>query len=140
MKKDPEALLNDLTSAENLDRFIQDHKNCFTAPSVPEALTQHLERSPISKAGLARAAGMSEVYLHQILSGKRLPSRDRVLSLCVALEMPLAEVQQLLTECSYARLYVYRRRDAVIIYAIVNHWDVYQLNEKLIELGEAPLF
>ena len=140
MKNDPQALLNELTSAENFDRFIHDHKNCFTAPSVPDVLNQYLKASPMSKASLARAAGLSEVYLHQILSGKRLPSRDRVLSLCLALQMPLSEVQQLLTECSYAGLYVYRQRDAVIIYAIVNHWDVYRLNEKLIELGEAPLF
>lgn len=48
-------------------------------------LAAYFARGTQTKAALARKAGMSEVYLHQVFSGRRKPSRDRLLCLCVGL-------------------------------------------------------
>ena len=63
---------------------------------------------------------MSEVYLHQVFSGRRSPSRDRLLCLCLGLEATLEETQELLRQAGFAQLYPRHKRDAVISYGLVH--------------------
>ena len=62
---------------------------------------------------------MSEVYLHQVFSGRRNPSRSRLLCLCFGLNASLEETQELLKQCGFAQLYPKDRRDAIILYGII---------------------
>ena len=48
---------------------------------------------------------MSEVYLHQVFSGRRRPSRDRLVCICIGLKATLDEAQELLKQAGYAQLY-----------------------------------
>ncbi len=90
----------------------------------------------ISKAALARSAGMSEVYLHQVFSGRRNPSRDRLLCLCIGLEASLEETQKLLERAGYAQLYPKSRRDAIISHGIVHKTPLQKVNDNLYEEDE----
>lgn len=83
---------------------------------------------------------MSEVYLHQVLSGRRNPSRDRLLCLCLVLGTELEETQTLLQSAGYARLYPKVRRDAVIIHALIHRTDLNEVNDKLFAENEKTLF
>ena len=89
---------------------------------------------------LARQAGMSEVYLHQVFSGRRNPSRDRLLCLCIGLEATLEETQCLLKQSAYAQLYPKSKRDAIITYGILHHMELHAINDKLFAENEKTLF
>lgn len=95
-------LSHDLMSEANIDSYLHDNQPFFANQSVAELLAELYEKKDFSKAALARKAGMSEVYLHQVFAGRRNPSRDRLLCLCVGLETTLEEAQRLLKQAGYA--------------------------------------
>ena len=112
----------DLTQAlmdtADLNEYLSENDALLLHDGVAELLNDLCMRKRLAKASLAREAGMSEVYLHQIISGRRRPSRDRVLCLCVAMGATLDEAQALLRQCGCAALYPKDRRDAIILYCL----------------------
>lgn len=141
MKEKPTSDLNhELMSASNIDSYIHENTPFFADQSTAELLTELYEKKSLSKAALARKAGMSEVYLHQVFSGRRNPSRDRLLCLCVGLEATLEETQHLLQRASYAQLYARNKRDAIISHGIIHHTELNEINDKLFSENEKTLF
>lgn len=133
--------LHEMLMAEsNIDDYIKENETDFVSQSLSELLVRIFRKKGISKVELARRAAMSEVYVRQILSGRRYPSRDRLLCLCVGLDLTLEEVQEMLKRASYAQLYPKVKRDAIIEYGIVHHMDLDQINDKLFDEDEGTLF
>ena len=89
-------LREELMQAPSIDTYIHDNQEIFAGQEITESLAELYDRKAISKAALARKSGMSEVYLHQVFSGRRNPSRDRLLCLCIGLGATLEEAQRLL--------------------------------------------
>ena len=94
-------------------------------------MAQLHEACGLSKAELARQSGMSEVYLHQVFSGRRKPSRDRLLCICIGLEATLEETQTLLKQASFAQLYPRIRREAIICHSILHGTPLAEINDTL---------
>ena len=55
-------------------------------------LTRLYETKDLTKAELARRSGIGEVYLHQVFAGRRNPSRERLLCICVGLGITLVSL------------------------------------------------
>ncbi|HIY17368.1 MAG TPA: helix-turn-helix domain-containing protein [Candidatus Intestinimonas stercorigallinarum] len=138
--KTTDDLSQALMAESNIDSYLRENQPFFAGQSIAELLAVYYERTDLSKAALARKAGMSEVYLHQVFAGRRNPSRDRLLCLCVGLETSLEEAQQLLKLASYAPLYPRLKRDAIISYGIVHHMALGEINDKLFTENEKTLF
>ena len=101
--KNTDNLQQELMEAPTLDQFLSENQDNFTRESVCELLEKLMKKRKMSKAVLARLSGMSEVYLHQVFSGRRNPSRSRLLCLCFGLGATLEESQELLKQCGYAQ-------------------------------------
>ena len=138
--KTTDDLSQALMSEPDLDSYLRENQPFFAGQSIAELLALYHERTNLSKAALARKAGMSEVYLHQVFAGRRNPSRDRLLCLCVGLETSLEEAQRLLKLASYAPLYPRLKRDAIISYGIVHHRALGEINDKLFTENEKTLY
>lgn len=138
--KTTDDLSQALMAESNIDSYLRENQPFFAGQSIAELLAVYYERTDLSKAALARKAGMSEVYLHQVFAGRRNPSQDRLLCLCVGLETSLEEAQQLLKLASYAPLYPRLKRDAIISYGIVHHMALGEINDKLFTENEKTLF
>ena len=82
---------------------------------------------------------MSVVYLHQVFAKRRNPSRNRVISLCCGLDLSLEETQVLLRRSGFAELYLHNRRDAILIYGLMNGMSFFEVNDQLFEKGEETL-
>jgi len=121
----------ELMSAADLNQFIEDNEDKFARENVAEALNNLFLQKDVSKATLAKNAGMSEVYLHQVFAGHRNPSRNRLLCLCFGLSATLDETQTLLKQCGYAQLYSRKKRDAVVIYGLLHGMSLFEVNDKL---------
>ena len=132
-------LNQELMSAGDIDSYISSNQPFFTDLSVTELLSELYAKKTVTKADLARKAGMSEVYLHQVFSGRRNPSRDRLLCLCIGLDATLAETQRLLRQATYAQLYPKIKREAVISYRIVHQLPLNEINDKLFAENEKTL-
>ena len=131
--KDTNDLRQELMEAAELDRFLAENQENFENGSVCDLLRQLFRKRKISKATLAKQSGMSEVYLHQVFAGRRNPSRNRLLCLCFGLTATLEETQELLKQCGLAQLYPKNKRDAILLYGIVNGMDLFAVNDKLFE-------
>lgn len=138
--KDTDNLRQELMETPALDQFLSENQDSFHRDSACELLGRLFQKRRISKAALAKLSGMSEVYLHQVFSGRRIPSRNRLICLCFGLSATLEETQELLKQCGFAQLYPRDRRDAIIFYGITNGMDLFAVNDKLFAENEETLF
>jgi len=138
-RKNTNELQKELTSAPDLSVFLSENEESFNNSSFSELLNEMFQKSGLTKAILSKRAGTSEVYLYQIFSGGRTPSRDRTLCLCFGLSATLDETQELLKNSGFAQLYVKDRRDAIIIYGLANSLTLTEVNERLFAENEATL-
>ena len=126
-------------NAPDLSRFLSENQEVFNNKGFAELLQELFTKKDISKAALAKNAGMSEVYLYQIFSGSRNPSRNRILCLCFGLGATLDETQDLLKSSGQAQLYAKDRRDAIIIYGLSRSMTLAEINDKLFSEHEETL-
>lgn len=139
-RKDTGDLQQDMMAQADLNKFLSENRENFQRSTVPELLQALFEKKDLSKAVLAKQAGMSEVYLHQVFAGRRNPSRSRILCLCFGMNATLEETQELLKQCSLAQLYPREKRDAIVIYGLVHGMNLFEVNDKLFEEDEETLF
>ena len=138
--KDTNNLQQELMTAPDLDRFLSENQDNFLSGNILELLNALFQKRNISKAALAKQSGMSEVYLHQVFAGRRNPSRSRLICLCFGLSATLDETQELLKQGGFAQLFPKNRRDAIIIYGLVNSASLFEVNDKLFSEGEETLY
>ncbi|MDD6660755.1 MAG: helix-turn-helix transcriptional regulator [Lachnospiraceae bacterium] len=138
-KKNTDGLQQELMNSTDLSQFLSRNQEQFVDKSVAELLNHLFEKKNISKAALAKQAGMSEIYLHQIFAGRRTPSRNRLLCLCYGLEASIDETQELLRLCGMAELYPKLKRDAIIYYGLLHKLDLFAINDKLFDENEDTL-
>lgn len=138
--KDTNSLQQELMDTPDLDRFLSENQVSFRSGSTHELLNALFQKRSISKAALAKQSGMSEVYLHQVFAGRRSPSRNRLICLCFGLSATLEETQELLKQCALAQLYPKNKRDAIIMYGLVNGISLFDVNDKLFSEGEETLY
>lgn len=126
-------------SASNLSRFLSENQDSFNNKEFADLLQELFQKKGISKATLAKSAGMSEVYLYQLFSGERNPSRNRIICLCFGLSATLEESQKLLRGSGNAQLYAKDRRDAIIIYGLLHKMSLAEVNDRLFAEQEKTL-
>ena len=130
-EKNTDDLKQELMAEPDIDAYIKENEAFFASRSITELLAELYENQKISKAELARRAGMSEVYLHQLFSGRRRPSRDKLLCLCIGMELTLDETQRLLKQAAYVQLYPRIKREAIIYHGIIHHTPLNEINDNL---------
>lgn len=129
--KNTDQLLRELMDGNDLNRVLSENSTSFRRESLPESLQAIFAARSTSKSALARASGISEVYLHQVFSGRRSPSRDRLLCLCFGLSASVEETQRLLQQAHHAPLYPKDRRDAILIYGLSHQLTLPEVNDAL---------
>ena len=139
-KKNTDGLRKEIMDSPDLTQFLSSNQEQFVSNSVADLLIRLFEQKHISKAALAKQAGMSEIYLHQIFAGRRTPSRNRLLCLCYGLDASVEETQELLRLCGMAELYPKRKRDAIIYYGLLHRIALFEINDRLFDENEETLF
>ena len=132
-------LRQDMAAQPNLDAYLNDSRRYFTDRKLKGLLEKLYARCGFSKATLARLANMSEVYVYQVFAGRRHPTRDRLLALCVGLGATLDETQVILRQAAWGELYPRIERDAIIAHGIVHGASLNEINNSLCARGEEPL-
>lgn len=132
-------LLEELMETGNFGSYLSRNREQMICPDVGQTLNRMCRQQPHSKAAVARRSGVSEVYFHQVLSGKRSPSRDRIISLCIGLSATVEQTQDLLRQAGFARLDPRMVRDALILHGMAQGQTLPQINGALLVRGEKAL-
>ncbi|MDO4372590.1 MAG: helix-turn-helix transcriptional regulator [Clostridia bacterium] len=138
--KSTDDLRQELMESPDLEQYLAENDAFFSSKDAAAMLNQLFKKCGLSKAALAKRSGMSDIYLHQIFSGRRNPSRSRLLCLCIGLGASLEETQELLKLCGLAQLYPKLRRDAIIIYGLTHRLSLFSINDSLFSSDEETLF
>ena len=138
-KKSTSDLHQDMMSHSDLNQFLSENRELFQHSTAQELLQELFDKKGISKAVLAKQSGMSEVYLHQVFSGRRNPSRSRILCMCFGMHATMEETQDLLKKAGLAQLYPREKRDAIILYGLLHGMTLIEVNDKLFEEDEEAL-
>ena len=93
-------LMQLLSSAKNisdLKQYTDALADMTSSVTFPEYLNELMHARGVTASKLISAAQIQRNYGYQILDGRRSPSRDKVISLCLALKLELPEPQRALT-------------------------------------------
>lgn len=135
--KTTEDLLKTLLRTDEYSQFQELKDNGIV--SLAEHLDALLDQKETSKAEVIYRARLDTVYGYQIFNGTRKPSRDKLLQLAFGFPLTYKETLTLLKIAGVGSLYVRRRRDSIIIFALNKGFSMEQLNELLEQEDEAYL-
>lgn len=139
IKKPTDELMESLNSSPSIDNYLQKEQDYLITASLSTFLNQLISEKGLKKSQVIKDAELNEIYGYQIFSGKRVPSRDKLLSLAFGLSLSLGETQQLLKYAGFSPLYPKNKRDSIIIWGINHHFNICQTNEELYDQSEETL-
>ena len=140
MPKSTEELKDDLHQASGLEGFLVDNQKDFRRYTLAEYLNHLLAEKHLSKMDVVRDSSLERLYAYHIFAGrKRNPSRNKVISLALAMKLTPEETQYLLYYAGAEHLYVRNPRDSILWYALDHHMSVVDTNIMLQKMSELPL-
>lgn len=137
--KSTDELLDTLIKADNIDTYLTADSEHFIDRTIAALLTTILEKKGLVKSEVIHKTEMSEVMGYQIFSGVRKPSRDSLISICIAMQLELEEVQELLKYAGFGLLYPRSIRDSILIHGICKKQTIPQINMILFDHSEKTL-
>ena len=140
MRKSTGDLLQELqrTSCE-LNRFFKNGRESFVQNNMKDFWAALIQKSGCSKSDVINRADFSYCYFYDVINGRKIPSRDKIVRLILAMRLSTEDCQNALTISGKSRLYPRVKRDSIMIYAIEKHLSVYRLSELLAQYGEDEL-
>lgn len=130
-EKSTVKLMEELLQGDEFSSYAKANESLLAADTLAERLSALMERKEAKKAEVVEASQLNKIYAYQILSGKRIPTRDKLLCLCIAIGLTLDEIQGLLKISGYAPLYPKIERDALILFCVQKKSSVMETNQWL---------
>ncbi len=138
MKKTTE-MLEQLKTAESLNGYLKDNQEQLIDSTISTQLEAALAETGLTKSAVLLRAEINDIYGYQLFAGSRKPSRDKLIALCIGMELTLDRSQQLLKATGFAPLYAKNKRDSILIFGIQNKQSVFEINSALYEHNEKTL-
>lgn len=141
MAKGTEALTLELKNASSLKEFTKNNLNEFIDPENNEdarkMIMSIMKDHHITQASISLDIGLPPSTLSEALSGTKKATRETWLKICcyLALEknaMNLEEINNFLKKNTFKELYPKNPIDAILIFAITNHWSIDETDMELI--------
>ena len=134
-EKDTYILQEELRKSDSLNKFEDENKSELYAKSVADYLHELLIKYDGKKTEIGKRADLDEGYMYQIFNGRRNAKRDKLIRLAFGFPLTLEETQKLLRLGGCGELYVRRKRDAYLMFALEKGYDVLQTNDLLYDKG-----
>ena len=135
-----------LTSTKELEHQIRESwepslltGDVFSIPDLLVYLTDLLHQRGLTVQDVVVGCNLDRSYGYQLFNGTRRPTRNFLLRLALLLRLSDEEAQRLLNIAGRQPLYVRRRRDAAVLYALSHGLTVEETEELLEDIGEDGL-
>ena len=110
------------------------------APLFKDALYELMQQKHLRTKQVIIDSGIEKSYFYRILSRGQLPGRSMTIRLALSLGCDLKETNRLLRLAEHSELYPRVSRDAMLIWGITHGLSMSEINELLIQKGEAALY
>ena len=132
-------VLATIDNTQDMEKFMEQPKVTDSFKTFPEYYRSLPKVKETTDSNLIELSGIERSYYYQIMKGKRHPSRDKILRLCIGAGLTLRETTRALELSENAPLYPKSRRDIIITVAINQSASVIDTNLLLFEYGENAL-
>ena len=132
-------VLATIDNTQDMEKFMEQPKVTDSFKTFPEYYRSLPRVKETTDSALIERSGIERSYYYQIMKGKRHPSRDKILRLCIGAGLTLRETTRALELSENAPLYPKSRRDIIITVAINQSTTVIDTNLLLFEYGEKAL-
>lgn len=131
--KSTDDLIHEIKSATDIEDYLIKNKENLLHSDLAEHLNMLLSEKGIKKADVVRRSLLDRTYVYKIFSGKKIPSRDKLLALAFGLGLSDEEANKMLRLSGNRELYARDGRDALILFALHRNMSVFEVNELLYE-------
>lgn len=140
MKKVTDELMDALThQTSSVEEYLNDNQDELITIDLRKFWAEMIEKSGMTKTEIIDRANCGYNYFYCIINGKKIPSRDKIIELIIAMKLSLDDCQKALKFSGRAPLYPRVKRDSILIFGIRNGQTVYEISETLKQNGETIL-
>lgn len=140
MAKRTNDLMEELSGQDtDLDRYFEKNPTSFINVDIKEFWKNAVDTSSKTKSDIINKADMSYCYFYDVINGRKIPSKDKIIRIVLAMNLSLDDCQEALRISGKSALYPRIKRDSILIYAINKGYSIYQTNDLLAEHGEEML-
>lgn len=141
--KDTETLMDILKTSSPSE--VKDYMNDILSDgeaTFPNYIDFLLKKKHLKRQDVLIKANLPQKYGYKILTGEAHTSdRDKIIRICLSMEMSLKETQRALKLYGMSELYPKIKRDVLLIFAIGKKiYNIDQVNELLLTENEVPLY
>lgn len=138
--KQTDELIKELQfEGTDIQEYISSNPNSFIEINLKSFWNNIVNECGMTKSDIINKSDFSYVYFYDVISGKKIPSFDKIIRLSLAMGLSLEQCQDALKYCGKAKLYPRIKRDSLIIYAISHGYSIFETQELLISSGEEEL-
>lgn len=134
IKMTTKELLQRLFNTTSVKRFIKRHGGDMVDTPFHTYLKEQCAQKGVNPAQVITKAGIERTFGHHIFSGRKNPSRDKVIQLAFGFEMNYEQTQELLKVARKSTLYPKIMRDAVVIQGLERKLGLNVVQDALEEL------
>lgn len=133
--KSTDELNHEIKDATNIEDYLVRNKENMLTSNLPEYLNRLLTQKGLKRADVMRNSQLGRAYVYQIFSGKKTPSRDKLIAIAFGMGLSDDETQKMLKLTCNRELYARDERDALILFALQKKKTVFEVNESLVDHG-----
>lgn len=138
-EKSTEELTHEIKDATDIEDYMQRNRRQMITQDLPEYLHELLNARNLKRADIVRDAHIDRPYLYQIFSGKKKPSRDKLIAIAFGMRLSAEETQKMLRISGGRELYARIERDALILFALHQNRSLFEANKLLCEHNCQPI-
>lgn len=127
-----------LEQADNFDDFLETNNDNMIKVSVGEYLLKLLKEKGLKRSYIIRETNLNNSYVYEIFKGDKIPSRDKLIAITIAMHLSEEETQRALKLAGHSELYPRKKRDAAILFAIKHGFDI-DKTERLLIKHDLPI-
>ncbi len=129
--KSTEELMHEIENSRSFVDYLEGNAEEMQLHPFPECLDGWLKKKQLSRADVVRQSNLNKAYVYQIFSGRKYPSRDKVIALGFGLKLNIEEMPLLLKQAGYRTLYPRDTRDALLLFALKEGMNILDTNNLL---------
>lgn len=134
-KTPTETAKRDLQNAVSFREFFAKNRANMLTQTLSEYLMSIIKQKKLKRADVVRDADLDKAYVYQIFSGKKRPSRDKLIAIAFGMHLDVIETQRILKLAGHSELYPRIPRDALILFAIQRGMNIWETDEELDKNG-----
>lgn len=120
-----------LKEAKSIGDYLKRNKDNMVTCRLSDYLNQLLAEKAILIAEVVRGSYLERGYVYQIFSGRKTPSRDKLIAIAFGLHLSSDETQKMLKISGNRELYARDARDAIILFCLQRNMPIYEANDLL---------